>query len=111
MESDSGQKLLVAYLVEKPDAPTQDTLKSLLAEKLPGYMVPQLYMSLDTLPLLPNDKLDRSQLPGLAEVRRATQTRQKVQTAPLEPDLFPETLLLIQQAVAALRGDRSGANQ
>ncbi|ESP90559.1 amino acid adenylation domain-containing protein [Pseudoalteromonas luteoviolacea] len=104
VESDSGQKSLVAYLVEQQDAPSHENLKSLLLEQLPSYMVPQLYMSLDALPLLPNDKLDRSKLPDLAQVRHASQTHQLAQSSPANHGQFSKTVSLIQQAVAALLG-------
>jgi amino acid adenylation domain-containing protein len=55
---------LVAYFAERPGMPqSADSLAALLAEELPAYMVPGLWMRLDRLPLLPNGKLDRRGLP------------------------------------------------
>ncbi|MCP4658067.1 MAG: amino acid adenylation domain-containing protein, partial [bacterium] len=49
---------LVAYVVGETGE-----LRSFLAERLPGYMVPSVFVSLEALPLLPNGKVDRRALP------------------------------------------------
>ncbi|KZN53098.1 hypothetical protein N474_22135 [Pseudoalteromonas luteoviolacea CPMOR-2] len=103
LESDNGQKSLVAYVVEQPDAPSHDTLKSLLLEQLPNYMVPQLVMSLESLPLLPNEKLDRSKLPSLTQVRLANQANTHSEKADLSKGKRTP-LEVIRQEVAALLG-------
>ncbi|MEN5046579.1 non-ribosomal peptide synthase/polyketide synthase [Pseudomonas koreensis] len=57
-----GDKRLVAYYT---GAPLEiETLRSHLLENLPDYMVPALFVHLDTLPLSPNGKLDRKALPA-----------------------------------------------
>nr|WP_225895950.1 non-ribosomal peptide synthetase [Dendronalium phyllosphericum] len=59
-----GDKRLVAYIVlnQKPEAIIA-TLKRFLEEKLPKYMVPGVFVILDSLPLTPNGKVDRQNLP------------------------------------------------
>ncbi len=59
-----GDKRLVAYIVpnQKLDV-SVTTLKRFLQEKLPYYMVPAVFVILDSLPLTPNGKVDRQNLP------------------------------------------------
>ena len=59
-------KQLVAYLVlaaEQPPSDWREQLKASLLQGLPEYMVPQHWLELPTLPLMPNGKLDRKALP------------------------------------------------
>lgn len=75
---ESGDDLyLVAYLVASPGVGVENytcpPLVSYLREQLPFYMVPHVYVALDTLPLSPvSGKLDKSALPRpLAQEPRA----------------------------------------
>jgi acyl carrier protein len=55
---------LVGYVLPKDGtAPTTKELRTFLSEKLPMMMVPTVFVLLDTLPLLPNGKLNRQALP------------------------------------------------
>ena len=59
-----GDKRLVAYLTVKEEEPPKDSeLRGLLQTKLPDYMVPSAFVTLDRLPLTPNGKVDRKTLP------------------------------------------------
>ncbi|NJK57793.1 MAG: AMP-binding protein, partial [Pleurocapsa sp. SU_5_0] len=59
-----GNKSLVAYIVtEKQQSVSISELRRFLKEKLPEYMVPNIFVTLDTLPLTPNGKVDRKALP------------------------------------------------
>jgi amino acid adenylation domain-containing protein len=76
-DDEQGQKILVAYYVPEPDAhrlaqPTAELLRAHLAQSLPEAMVPALYMAIDALPLSPNGKLLRRELPDPRTAARAT---------------------------------------
>jgi hypothetical protein len=64
--ADSGEQRLAAYVVpHESAAPTVATLRHMLKQRLPDYMVPATFMSLPALPLTPNGKLDLRALEGL----------------------------------------------
>ncbi|MFD0370484.1 amino acid adenylation domain-containing protein [Streptomyces sp. NPDC127114] len=65
-----GQRQLVAHLVPEHDAPEPAELRDWLRERLPAYMTPAHFVTLDALPLLSNGKLDRKALP-MPETRPA----------------------------------------
>jgi acyl-coenzyme A synthetase/AMP-(fatty) acid ligase/acyl carrier protein len=64
VETSPGEKMLVAYLVKRPNAEvTVPALRQLLRESLPEYMVPGAFMFIDRVPLTVNGKLDVQTLP------------------------------------------------
>jgi len=63
-EDIQGHKQLVAYIVAKPElAPTDNELRSFLKHDLPDYMMPNIFMILESLPLNANGKIDRDEMP------------------------------------------------
>ncbi len=75
-ETAPGEMRLTAYYVPAATAPEgataaagdrhtfEDRLRALLEQKLPPYMVPNLFMRLNEMPLNPNGKIDRGALPA-----------------------------------------------
>ena len=60
-----GEKSLVAYVVAATGkTPNECRLKHALRSKLPDYMVPAIFVKLDSLPLLASGKIDRAALPA-----------------------------------------------
>ena len=66
-----GDVRLVAYIVPNGTPPEAAQVKAHLSAQLPEYMLPQHTVILDTIPLLPNGKIDRKALPAPAEPRAA----------------------------------------
>lgn len=64
-EDTPGDQRLVGYYVPHADAPEESALKDWMRAKLPEYMVPSHFAALDAMPLTPNGKIDRKQLPAL----------------------------------------------
>jgi amino acid adenylation domain-containing protein len=63
-EDTPGDQRLVAYLAPEPDlSPNINELRNLLRERLPDYMTPSAFVTLQSFPLTPNGKVDRRALP------------------------------------------------
>ena len=71
-EGEQGNKRIVAYFVPNSLSNNRHTLskntlsrvlRDFLSQKLPDYMIPSAFISLDQLPLTPNGKIDRRALP------------------------------------------------
>ncbi|URC11725.1 amino acid adenylation domain-containing protein [Flavobacterium sp. B183] len=63
-EDSAGSKRLVGYVVPEGDF-DKEVLQEQLKISLPEYMVPQLWVTLETMPLTSNGKLDKKSLPNL----------------------------------------------
>jgi amino acid adenylation domain-containing protein len=64
-EDDAGRKRLVTYIVAaQTSAPSREELRRHLKDKLPEYMIPSLFLLLDSLPLTTSGKVDRRALPA-----------------------------------------------
>ena len=62
-EPHPGDVRLVAYLVCPGGVPSTSTVRDHLGASLPAHMLPQHVVALDSVPLLPNGKVDRRALP------------------------------------------------
>ncbi|MEH1980837.1 MAG: amino acid adenylation domain-containing protein [Nostoc sp.] len=67
-EDQPGNKRLVAYIVPKQEQPNITELRRFLKQKLPDYMVPSAFVSLEALPLTPNGKVNRRALTAPMEL-------------------------------------------
>jgi acyl carrier protein len=90
----SHDKRLVAYVVGEPGQPAVGVtqLQRYVKEKLPEYMVPQVFVLLDELPLNANGKVDRNALPAPEHARLE-----------LEGHVAPRTP--IEEVIAGIWGD------
>ena len=60
----SGEKRLIAYVVARQNSQlSASSLRSGLAEQVPDYMIPSMFVQLERLPISANGKLDRAALP------------------------------------------------
>jgi amino acid adenylation domain-containing protein/non-ribosomal peptide synthase protein (TIGR01720 family) len=83
-----GHKRLVGYLVPVPGTqpPSAGELRAFLRDRLPEYMVPSLFSTLDELPISPSGKVDRRRLPApdltertvAASAEPATETERRI---------------------------------
>ncbi|MCL4875579.1 MAG: amino acid adenylation domain-containing protein [Anaerolineae bacterium] len=68
-EDEPNYKRIVAYnLVHTGQQPTAVELRNFLKESLPEYMIPSVFMTLETYPLTPSGKVNRRALPVPAQV-------------------------------------------
>ena len=84
-EDSSADKYLVAYLEPKENK-TIDVgqIRSYLADKVPGYMVPSTFVVLESLPLMPNGKVARKALQPPEGGRSSAETLYVAPRSPVE---------------------------
>ena len=70
-ENGEGDKRLVSYVVANEEIPVSD-LRSFLARTIPDYMIPSVFMFLESLPLTPNGKVDLKALSAHGTARPMT---------------------------------------
>jgi len=76
---------LVAYVVPvKTEALNWSELNNFLRGKLPDYMLPSTFVTLDALPLTPNGKLNRQGLPAPEQVVQKTKSTITAPRTPVE---------------------------
>jgi amino acid adenylation domain-containing protein len=96
--SPSGAQYLAAYLVLHDGAYWDElALKCYATERLPQYMVPGAFVQLESLPLSPNGKIERSALPEPCLAESAAEGR--AADAGRAPTPFEERLLEVWRQV------------
>ena len=80
-EDQPGDMRLVAYVVARGLAPDVAALREHLRSTLPDYMLPQHFVLLEALPLLPNGKTNRQALPAPAETAASVTALEAPRTA------------------------------
>jgi amino acid adenylation domain-containing protein/thioester reductase-like protein len=83
-----GDRRLAAYIVCRTgQAPTAGDLRTYLLQKLPEYMVPSNFVTLEALPLTPSGKVDRKALPVVVGSRPGSDRAYVAPRTPLEEAL------------------------
>ena len=101
-DDEFAQKRLVAFVVLHPgDANQVGELRQFLREKAPEYMVPSIFSVVDSLPLLPNGKVDREALRRYEIVRPGLEVAFAAPKTPME-------LLIAESWQELLHLDRVG---
>nr|AXN93590.1 PuwF-G [Cylindrospermum alatosporum CCALA 994] len=96
-----GDKRLVAYFVSNAEAPTSSGMRDYLKQQLPDYMIPAVFVGLDSFPLTANGKLDVRALP-IPEQSKLEET--------YIPPSTPEQALLAGVWAEVLGAEKVGIN-
>jgi acyl-coenzyme A synthetase/AMP-(fatty) acid ligase len=87
-EDAPGRERLLAYIVPAgAHIPAATELRRLLGDKLPDYMLPSTFITLDALPLTATGKVDRRALPSPPRTRPALESPFVGPRTPLEEEL------------------------
>jgi non-ribosomal peptide synthetase-like protein len=122
IQDDGGQPLLVAFLVPSDSAapPSPDSLKSMLREIVPSYMLPARFGLLAKLPVTVGGKLNRAALPHLDQPAAAAESVASQPRGPMESLLagafseilgLPQAVSIHDDFFASLGGDSLRAAQ
>ena len=86
--SPGGEKRLVAYFVgDAEQVASSEDLRAYLNERLPAYMVPSAFVWVESLPLMPNGKVNRAALPQVFDFGRQSDTAFAPPTSDVEQAL------------------------
>jgi amino acid adenylation domain-containing protein len=82
-----GNEHLIGYVVPNDRSLAPSDLRRFVQDKLPDYMVPASFVILDTLPLMPNGKVDRRALPAPDQGGRTSDQEYIAPRTPMEEKL------------------------
>jgi len=87
---DGGENQLVAYVLPKEHAPVPAVreLQEHLLRSLPDYMVPAIFVRLQTVPLSPNGKVDLTKLPVPTDANLLGSAPARPAASPIEEQLL-----------------------
>jgi len=94
VSGEGGDQRLVAYVVGELSGDGVDQLRGYLGSRLPEYMVPNLIMSLERMPLLPNGKIDRKALPQVESMQPKQYQAPETPTEVALAEMWTEVLKL-----------------
>ena len=99
---EGGARRLAAYVVPAAGAePSPERLRQALRDRLPAYMVPELWVFLGELPLTASGKVDRKALPEPVEAGASGEPR-RTAAAPRDP--LEETLAAVWSELLGVSG-------
>jgi amino acid adenylation domain-containing protein len=99
-ESVSGDKRLVAYLVQAHEVPPSlRQLRRFLGDRLPDYMIPSAFVVLERLPLTSSGKVDRQALPTPDQVKSRRAGSLVAPTTPVEEALVEIWSQMLDQPI------------
>jgi amino acid adenylation domain-containing protein len=94
---DVADRRLAAYFVARHGAcPGPAELREFLTPRLPGYMIPAVYMRMDALPLNSNGKLDRAALPAPSHAPVHREAAYRAPHSPLQQQVVNLVAHLLQ---------------
>jgi len=106
-------KQLVAYLVPSNGAlPDSAVLRRRLNERLPGYMLPSVFVPIKELPRSPNGKIDRGALPDAVQHTRdvrAPQSQEEIALCAMFAEVLRREQVGVEDDFFALGGDSLSA--
>lgn len=73
----SGEKSLFAFFIDRENETNAQIIKEELRKKLPAYMVPEMILKVDEIPLTSNGKADKKRLINLAKETQAQSTGER----------------------------------
>ena len=84
-EAGREDKRLVAYFTANTESdPLVSALREHLQSSLPDYMIPAVFVALESMPLMPNGKIDRNALPAPDGARRLVDVAYEAPRSPVE---------------------------